>query len=70
MKRPRPKVSRPPYPGEYGWGGIHEAISEEEKAGRPTAPVVQLLSPRLSDADRAAEQAKPDAPTASPSQPE
>ena len=54
MKRRRPKISRPPYPGEYAWGGIHEAISEEEKAGRPRAPLVELLSPRPPD-DRDAE---------------
>jgi hypothetical protein len=50
MKRRRPQGSRPPEPGgQYVWGGIHEVISEEEKAGRPRAPLVELLSPRLPD---------------------
>jgi len=65
IKRRRPKISRPPYPGEYAWGGIHEAISEEEKAGRPRAPLVELLSPRAPD-DReppAAELPKASPPT-------
>ena len=65
----RPKINRPPYPGEYAWGGIHEAISEEEKAGRPLAPVVELLSPRLSD-EHEAEPAPPADPPESPPQPE
>ena len=67
MKRRRPQGSRPPEPGgQYVWGGIHEVMCEEEKAGRPRAPLVELLSPRAPD-DREpepAETAPADAPPA------
>jgi hypothetical protein len=66
MKRPRPKVSRPPYPGPYVKGPITELVCEEDKAGRPLAPVVELLSPRPADEDRA-DQTKP---AEAPPQPE
>ena len=67
MKR-RPKISRPPYPGEYAWGGIHEAISEEEKAGRPRAPLVELLSPRAPDDREPEPPAAELTPTSSPTE--
>ena len=68
MKRPRPHTVAPPFPGRVVYGEILEAISEEEKAGRPRAPLVELLSPRAPD-DRDAEPAEtapadaPPAPT-------
>ena len=66
MKRRRAKVSSPPYPGEYVKGPITELVCEEQKAGRPRAPLVDLLSPRAPD-DRDQVQAEPaEPPKASP----
>ena len=64
MKRPRPHTVAPPFPGRVVYGEILEAISEEEKAGRPRAPLVELLSPRAPD-DRAPEVPVGEPPTAS-----
>jgi hypothetical protein len=67
----RRQIQLPPSgTGRYVPAEVIEMVCDEELEGRPLPPVVELLSPRLSDADRAAEQAKPDAPTVPPSQPE
>lgn len=40
---PRPNPNRPPFgPGKYVVGPILEAISEEEKNGRPVAPLFDV----------------------------
>lgn len=45
MKRRRPRIPRPPYPGPVVRGETIELVSEEEKAGRPVPPPVQFLVP-------------------------
>lgn len=45
MKRRRPRLVGPPALGPYSAGEIREAVSEEEKAGRPVAPPVEFLTP-------------------------
>lgn len=45
MKRRRPRIVAPPSPGPYVQGGMLEAISEQEKAGRPLAKPVRLIVP-------------------------
>ncbi len=65
MKNPRPRTVAPPFPGRVVYGEILEAISEEEKAGRPRAPLVELLYPRAPD-DREPEPPPAKPPKASP----
>lgn len=45
MGRRRPRLVGPPELGPYAAGEITEAISEEEKAGRPLPPVVYPVMP-------------------------
>jgi hypothetical protein len=45
MRRRRPRICPPPGVGKYVNGGIIELVSEEEKAGRPPAPVVYPVLP-------------------------
>lgn len=45
MKRRRVRIVPPPSPGRVVQGGILEAISEQEKAGRPVPPPITLLNP-------------------------
>jgi hypothetical protein len=40
MKRRRPRIVPPPYPGPVVWGGVLESSSEQEKEGRPPAPPI------------------------------
>jgi hypothetical protein len=45
MRRRRPRLVGPPELGPYAAGEIMEAISEQEKAGRPVAPLVYPVMP-------------------------
>ena len=62
----RRQIQLPPSgTGRYVPAEIIEMVCDEELEGRPLAPLVEFLSPRLSDDDRAAEpagQPKPAAP--------
>lgn len=44
MKRRRQRIQIPPGTGSYGPCEIVEVISEEEKAGRPVDPPIELVS--------------------------
>lgn len=63
----RRQVQLPPSgTGRYVPAQVIEMVCDEELEGRPLAPVVELLSPRPADEERA-EQAKP---AEAPPQPE
>jgi hypothetical protein len=68
MKRRRPRITPPPYPGQVVSGGIVELVSEEEKAGRPVAPPVRLVVPPDAPPEVAewATAGRPQPPTAPP----
>ena len=69
MMNPRRKrILPPPGSGTYVWGGVTEAVSEEEKAGRPVAPRVELLpiGPPLVITEAVSEEEKAGRPVAPP----
>jgi DNA-directed RNA polymerase specialized sigma24 family protein len=77
MKRRRQRIVPPPGPGFYGPCEISEAISEEEKAGRPVAPLIELrpsgppleISEAISEEEKAGRPIAPPLPLAPPPDP-
>jgi len=60
MKRRPNRILPPPGPGEYVRGEVLEAISEEEKNGRPVPPYVEVkpaIPPEVIEAEEKARQA-------------
>lgn len=70
MKRRRQRIVPPPLPGPVSVG-FSEAISEEEKAGRPVAPYIELCpaGPPVEISEAISEEEKAGRPVAPPATP-